>query len=235
MKFYFDGSVYDIAANAYEYDGFRLPDGRCLLTSWTESIPAALESVALAPCDGHLLDLLPITGIVEEHPARFTNEGSSRRGGVRHEILSSVERCQVREVWYYLDTGMDAFVSEVDMPFVDLVHMVVNSTPEEREILACRREVLPNEQATPRRSPPLMIAWQERLATIILAFLRGPAEVRGPGLAAWKASLIARLKDVLADENITTDGIGYALALSNRLKSDSVLDEPSAVVAELMR
>lgn len=84
------------------------------------------------------------------------DEGTKRPGGTRHEIIQDGITAVVREVWYYSDNGEEAQVYETRMPIDDLVHLIVNTTAEERHHFTHQRTKEPavSWAGTPSSGPP---------------------------------------------------------------------------------
>lgn len=105
----------------------------CGLALWEDAVKPMNNRArnAIVNDAGHVSDIAEA-----EHSA-------PRASGVRHELIQDGLCVCVREVWYWIDTREERAADEVLMPINDLVHMVVNTTPEERRHLASVRTTVP--------------------------------------------------------------------------------------------
>lgn len=159
----------------------------------------------------------------------------SRKGGVRHELLQDGDDVRVREVWYFCDTGEEEQADEVRMPLTRLVHLVVNSTEEERSLLADIRTTAPGKREARHR------AYCDEVAAIVRAFVAGPplfpvgsaaagSATEDRAIERWRLDLVQRADCVLRRVDATTDGIGFLLSIRERLRSDRIIDQQSALL-----
>lgn len=73
---------------------------------------------------GHVFDLSEMPGV------------DLRALGVRHEIIQDGNNARLRDVWYWIDDGSEHHADESVVQIVDLVHLAINTTADEKHLFA---------------------------------------------------------------------------------------------------